>query len=95
VAPAARPPRGGSLSLLAARAHPDRDPGAAPSRQIAREADMLVADITRAETGERARLVRVQSYDVALDLTRGPEIFGSASVIRFDCREPEPPRTST
>ena len=49
---------------------------------------MLVADITRAETGERARLVRVQSCDVALDLTRGPEIFGSASVIRFDCREP-------
>jgi aminopeptidase N len=49
---------------------------------------MLVADITRAETGERARLLRVQSYDVALDLTRGPQIFGSTSVIRFDCTEP-------
>jgi aminopeptidase N len=49
---------------------------------------MLVADITQGEAAERARLLRVQSYDVALDLTRGAEIFGSASLIRFDCREP-------
>ena len=28
------------------------------------------------------------SYDVTLDLTRGDEVFGSASVIRFGCREP-------
>jgi aminopeptidase N len=49
---------------------------------------MLVAEITRTETGERARLLRVDSYDVSLDLTRGAEIFGSTSVIRFDCRQP-------
>jgi aminopeptidase N len=47
-----------------------------------------VTEITRAETGERARLLRVDSYDVALDLTRGAEAFGSTSVIRFGCRQP-------
>lgn len=45
-------------------------------------------EISRAETGERARLLRVRSYDVDLDFTRGPETFGSVSVIRFDCHEP-------
>jgi aminopeptidase N len=45
-------------------------------------------EITRAETSERARLLRVRSYDVDLDFTRGPQTFGSVSVIRFDCREP-------
>jgi aminopeptidase N len=49
---------------------------------------MPVAEITRAETGQRARLLRVHSYDVALDLGRGEDIFGSVSVIRFDCAEP-------
>jgi aminopeptidase N len=49
---------------------------------------MPIAEITRAETGERARLLRVDSYDIALDLTRGPEFFASTSVIRFDCRQP-------
>jgi aminopeptidase N len=46
------------------------------------------AEITRDETGERARLLRVESYDIELDLTRGGETFGSASVIVFDCAEP-------
>lgn len=46
------------------------------------------ADITRDQTRERARLLRVRSCDVELDLTRGPETFGSVSLIRFDCREP-------
>jgi aminopeptidase N len=46
------------------------------------------AEITRDETGERARLLRVASYDVELDLTRGEEVFGSVSVIAFDCTEP-------
>jgi aminopeptidase N len=46
------------------------------------------ADITRDQTRERARLLRVRSYDVDLDFTRGPESFGSVSLIRFDCREP-------
>ncbi len=49
---------------------------------------MQLAEITRQETSERAQLLRVGSYDVQLDLTRGEEIFGSVSVIRFDCREP-------
>ena len=49
---------------------------------------MTIAEITRSETGERARLLHVDSYDVALDLTRGGEVFGSTSVIRFGCGEP-------
>jgi aminopeptidase N len=46
------------------------------------------ADITRDQTRERARLLRVRSYDVDLDFTGGPGTFGSVSLIRFDCREP-------
>jgi len=46
------------------------------------------AEITRAETTERARLLRVRSYDIDLDFTRGPRTFGSVSLIRFDCRAP-------
>ena len=49
---------------------------------------MPVAEITRAETRERARLLWVDEYDVTLDLTRGGEVFGSRSVIRFACTEP-------
>jgi hypothetical protein len=49
--------------------------------------EMASAEITRAECWERARLLRVRSYDVVLDLTR-EESFGSVSVIRFDCAEP-------
>jgi aminopeptidase N len=45
-------------------------------------------EITRTEARERARLLRVRSYDVDLDFTRGPETFGSVSLIRFDCHEP-------
>ena len=49
---------------------------------------MPTAEITRAEAAEHARLLRVGSYDVSLDLTRGGEVFGSTSVIRFGCAEP-------
>ena len=49
---------------------------------------MPIAEITRDETSERARLLRVDSYRVELDLTGGPEKFRSASVIRFDCVRP-------
>ncbi|HZO68164.1 MAG TPA: aminopeptidase N [Kribbellaceae bacterium] len=42
--------------------------------------------LTRAEAEARAALLDVQSYDVDLDLTRGHEIFGSRSVIRFSGR---------
>jgi aminopeptidase N len=49
---------------------------------------MPIAEITRSETAERSRLLHVDDYDIALDLTRGGEVFGSRSVIRFGCREP-------
>ncbi len=49
---------------------------------------MPVAEITRTETSERARLLRVDDYDIELDLTRGGEVFGSTSVIRFSCSQP-------
>ncbi len=48
---------------------------------------MAGAEITRAECWERARLLRVRSYDVTLDLTR-EESFGSVCVAQFDCTEP-------
>jgi aminopeptidase N len=46
------------------------------------------AEITRDGTGRRARLLRVGSYDIELDLTRGEDAFGSVSVMTFDCAEP-------
>jgi aminopeptidase N len=49
---------------------------------------MPIAEITEGETSERARLLRVNSYDVELDLTGGPEAFRSVSVIEFDCIRP-------
>jgi aminopeptidase N len=44
--------------------------------------------LTRTEARIRARLLDVHSYAVDLDLTRGEEVFGSSTVIRFDCAEP-------
>jgi aminopeptidase N len=49
---------------------------------------MPTAEITRHETAERARLLRVDAYDVQLDLTRGDKVFRSTSLITFDCAEP-------
>jgi aminopeptidase N len=49
---------------------------------------MPIAEITRSETRERAGLIRVDDYDIALDLAGGPELFCSTSVIRFSCRRP-------
>src|ERR1700739_2122283 len=49
---------------------------------------MPIAEITKGETSERARLLRVNSYDVELDLTGGPEAFRSVSVITFDSIRP-------
>jgi len=46
------------------------------------------AEITRAETRERARVIRVRSSEIDWDFTRGTATFGSVSRIRFDCREP-------
>ncbi|BCB79385.1 aminopeptidase N [Phytohabitans flavus] len=39
--------------------------------------------LTRAEAAERAELLTVESYDVELDVTGGPERFGSAVTVRF------------
>jgi aminopeptidase N len=49
------------------------------------------AEITRDEASERAQLLRIESYDIELDLTRGEDVFGSVSVIVFDCAEPGAP----
>ena len=49
---------------------------------------MQIAEITQQETAERAALLRVDTYDVQLDLTRGGELFRSVSLIRFRCTEP-------
>ncbi|MFZ5871241.1 MAG: aminopeptidase N [Actinomycetota bacterium] len=45
-------------------------------------------NLTRDEARERARLLRVTSYDVSLDLTTGTDTFASTSVVRFSCTEP-------
>ena len=49
---------------------------------------MRAAEITSEETARRARLLRIGSYDVTLDLTFGAEFFRSTSVITFECTEP-------
>ena len=43
--------------------------------------------LTLVEAQERSRLLRVESYDVDLDLTRGDRVFGSRVVVRFACVE--------
>src|ERR1700712_853328 len=45
-------------------------------------------NLTREEAAERARLLRVTSYDVDLDLTTSGSTFRSRSVGRFACMEP-------
>ena len=44
--------------------------------------------LLRTEAAERSRLLRVHGYDVALDLTRGGEVFGSTARITFESAEP-------
>ncbi|HLS92816.1 MAG TPA: aminopeptidase N [Microbacterium sp.] len=41
-------------------------------------------NLTRIEAEERASIVATRSYEVSLDLTKGEEVFGSRSVVRFD-----------
>lgn len=43
----------------------------------------MAGNLTREEARERARLISVQSYDVALDLTEGEERFESITTVRF------------
>lgn len=45
--------------------------GSQVSGQVRDTEAMPVAEITRAQTARRASLVRVRSYDVELDFTRG------------------------
>jgi aminopeptidase N len=45
-------------------------------------------NLTRDEATERARLISVSTYDVALDLTTSETTFASTTTIRFSCREP-------
>src|ERR1700712_3539489 len=44
-------------------------------------------NLTRLEAQERAGLVSVQSYNVTLDLTQGPETFLSTTTVRFSAAE--------
>jgi aminopeptidase N len=44
--------------------------------------------LLRTEAAERSRLLRVRGYDVALDLTRGGDVFGSTARITFESAEP-------
>ncbi|OLE25405.1 MAG: aminopeptidase N [Actinobacteria bacterium 13_1_20CM_3_71_11] len=48
----------------------------------------MAGNLTRDEALARARLLAVESYAIHLDLTTGPERFGSVSVVRFGCTEP-------
>ncbi len=43
-------------------------------------------NLTRAEARERAGVVTARSYEVALDLTTGAEIFRAETTVRFDAR---------
>lgn len=40
-------------------------------------------NLTRAEARERAALIAVDSYHVSLDLTRGEEVFGATTAVKF------------
>ena len=45
-------------------------------------------NLTRDEASARSLLVSTESYDVALDLTAGPETFRTTTTVRFACTEP-------
>ena len=44
--------------------------------------------LTYEEAQERSRLIDVFGYQVELDVTRGDDVFGSVTVVRFGCRAP-------
>jgi aminopeptidase N len=48
----------------------------------------VTSNLTRDEAAERARLLRVESYQVELDLTGGESTFSSLTTVRFACRRP-------
>ncbi|WP_298747376.1 aminopeptidase N [uncultured Serinicoccus sp.] len=45
-------------------------------------------NLTRDEAAARSALIRTESYDVVLDLTRGSETFSTRSTVRFTCSRP-------
>ena len=45
-------------------------------------------NLTRDEAAARAHLLRVDDYDVRLDLTTGPTTFETVTTVRFACSEP-------
>ncbi len=45
-------------------------------------------NLTRDEAASRAGILRVDSYDVRLDLTTGPENFHTVTTVAFTCSEP-------
>ncbi len=48
----------------------------------------MAGNLTRDEARERARLLKVESYEVALDLTEGEERFESVTTVRFTSTRP-------
>lgn len=44
-------------------------------------------NLTRLEAQERRDIIDTHSYEVALDLTKGAEVFGSRTVVRFSAAE--------
>ncbi|WP_049573413.1 aminopeptidase N [Nonomuraea sp. SBT364] len=51
----------------------------------------MAGNLTRDEARERARLLKVESYEVALDLTTGDERFDSVTTVRFGSTGPGAP----
>ena len=45
-------------------------------------------NISRAEAAERSAHLKVDKYQVTLDVTRGNETFYSKSVVTFSCNTP-------
>ncbi|GAA3103608.1 hypothetical protein GCM10020001_021120 [Nonomuraea salmonea] len=56
--------------------------------EVVKKERKLAGNLTRDEARERARLLTVESYDVALDLTEGDERFESVTKVRFTSTAP-------
>ncbi|MDH6122654.1 aminopeptidase N [Kitasatospora sp. GAS204A] len=48
----------------------------------------MAGNLTQGEARERAAILSVDSYQVLIDLTRGPDSFRSTTTVRFACAEP-------
>jgi aminopeptidase N len=48
----------------------------------------VTENLTRAEAAERSRLIRVDGYDVDLDLTSGADTFASTTTVAFRAQRP-------